>query len=167
VGSFDDFESLFQTLGLSEAGAKVAAIGRYRNEAEAREADRVAEAEGLADDLLAEAQNRPSVTSQEVAQMQAAIPTVAANAVRLAQGLPAQPLPWQQTLALPLAAESIVTTVREALRMTDTDARQFAGRLHQREAHRGGQDHADKFLASLEGALRGKNGRLVREVAPR
>jgi len=43
----------------------------------------------------------------------------------------------------------------------------FAGRLHQREARRGGPDHADKFVASLEEALRGKNGRQVREVAPR
>lgn len=165
--SFDAFEGLFRSLGLSEAGAKVAAVGRYRNEAEAREADRVAEVEDLADSLVAEAQSRPSATSQELAQVEAAIPTAAANALRLVQGLPAQLYPWQQPVVLPVAAESIVSTVREQLRMTETDARVFAGRLHQREARRGGREHADKFVASLEEALRGKNGRQVREVAPR
>lgn len=165
--SFDEYERLFQTLGMSEAGAKRAAIGRYRSEAEAREADRIAEAEDLADGLLAEAQSRPSAPLQEIAQMESALPTVAANAARLMQGLPAQPLPWQQTVVLPVAAESIVATVRESLRMSETDARLFAGRLHQRETRRGGQDHADRFVATLEDALRGRNSREVREVAPR
>lgn len=166
--SFDALEGLFRTLGLSEAEANVAAIGRHRSEAEAREADRASEVEDLAHDLLAEAQSRPSVASQELARLQEALPTVVvANVARLAKGLPVQPLPWQQASTLPTAAESIVATASEALRMTTEDARAFAGRLHQREVRRGGQAHADRFLHSLEEALRGGNARQVREVAPR
>jgi hypothetical protein len=165
VDQFDEFESLFRTLGMSEAEAKVGATGRYRSEAAAREAFVDGEAEDLADQLAAQAERRPSAYQQELAQVGAAIPVVAENVMRQLRGQAPLPVPGQQRVALAPAAESVVGQVSESLKMTPTDARTFAGRLYDREVRRAGVSHAERFLSSFGESLR--SGRAVCEVAPR
>jgi hypothetical protein len=48
---YDEMHELFTTLGLSESAARVAAVGRYRSEAEAREQDLTDEADARAQDV--------------------------------------------------------------------------------------------------------------------
>jgi hypothetical protein len=163
MDQFDEYERLFAAIGLSESASKLAAIGRYRNEAEAREAYAEDEAADLAEQLCTGAAHRPSQTRQELAQISAAVPVVVENVLRQFQGQAPLPVPGQVLVDLPAVAEAVVEPVREALRMTESDARVFAARLHDREVRRGGADHAGRFLRSFGESLRVQ----VREVAAR
>jgi hypothetical protein len=172
VDTFDEYKGLFLTIGLSEEAATVAAVGRNRNEVAAREIYRADEAEALADRLRAEAAGRPSVRSQELAQLRegiaqlyAAVPDITANVMRALQGKPMVPARTHVQAALAPSAEAIVGQVRESLRMTDNDARAFAARLYEREVRRGGAEHAARFMTSFGEGLRPTGSVPVREVA--
>ena len=164
---YDEMNGLFRSLGMSEAQARVAAIGRgYRSEQEAREAWRDGDAEGLAEELLADAEQvRPglSKSQRELQQLSAAIPMVHENTVRILSGQQPMPYPGQVSPAASPAAEAVADAAQTALRMTASEAHEFAGRLQDRESRRGGAEHAEKFLTTFAATLRKE----VREVAAR
>jgi len=170
VDTFEERVEFFQRTGLSEEGAKVAAIGRYRTEADARAADAEFEAMDLADELAEQASSRPDRFQQDVAdlqaQLQASIPVITENVTRALRGLP--PLsPPAVTSASPMllgTVEQVVPVVREVLRMNESDARGLVERLHQRETRRHGNEHADRFMRTFAEGLRER--KQVREVAP-
>lgn len=172
MSQFDDLQGLFETLGMSEQESRVAATGRgYRSEAEARAGELEADAEWLAEDLIARASGSSGMTSPysdlsaSVQRLEAALPTIAENAVRKANGQPLLPVPELvpqadfSDLSPPVA--EVASAIQRRLRTSVDEARQLATRFHAREVSNGGVAHADHFVGMLTQALR----REVREVA--
>jgi hypothetical protein len=141
MDTFDEMESLFTTLGLSEGAAKVAATGRlYRNEADARAQYAADEGAALADSLIERRARGEQILESSRPANEAADLT-----------------------GLPQPVTEVVSAAREALGMTPADAKDMAVRLYARENARGGKDHADLYTCTFAAGLR----RPVREAAPR
>lgn len=166
VTYFDEMRDLFRTLGLSEAQAQVAAVGRYRSEAEARQALDGNEAEDLADSMFGQPAGQVlPLRTREATEISAEIGRVQENVMRRLAGQPMLQPCWELPVgsATP-AAEAAVIAAREGLRMTGGEAAAFVTRLQVRETTRGGAAHAERFLTDFAAGLR-RNVREVREVA--
>jgi hypothetical protein len=140
VDTFDEHEQLFRNIGLSEEAAKVAAIGRFRSEAEARATYAEDEADQLAEDLLGRKARGTAILAEGAPVVESAALT-----------------------GLPLSVSEVALAARTCLSMTEADARSMATLLHARENRRGGPVHAEQFMALLALSLR----RPVREDALR